>query len=142
VDGVEGLPKAHFGFPGPLRERLIKAILDGHKTATAGLLLEYEPTTAEPLATPGLRAVVVDSNDEPVAVIETTGVEVLRFDHVGAEFARDEGEGFESVDDWRAAHTRFWESDEFRASIGDPDFRVAGDTLVVAERFRLVETLG
>lgn len=36
------LPKAEFAFPGPLRDRLVAAILDGSKTATTGLLTEYE----------------------------------------------------------------------------------------------------
>ena len=41
-----------------------------------------------------------------------------------------EPEGFETVGDWREAHERFWSDRE----IGD-------DTLVVAERFRLIERL-
>jgi uncharacterized protein YhfF len=142
VVGIEGLPKAQFGFPGALRDRLVKAILDGDKTATASLLVEYAPVTADPLPEPGRRAVVIDSNERPVAVIETTAFSVLRFDEVGLEFARDEGEGFESIDDWRVGHRRFWESDDMRAALGRPDFRIADDTLVVAERFRLVEILG
>jgi len=43
-------------------------------------------------------------------------------------FALDEGEGFEAVADWRRAHERFWADQE----IGD-------DTLIVAERFRVLE---
>jgi uncharacterized protein YhfF len=141
VDEAERLPKAEFAFPGPLRDRLLGAILVGEKTATASLRIEYVPSTAEPLPHPGRRAVVVDSDGRPVAVIETTVVDVVRFGDVGSEFARAEGEGFTSVDDWRRGHTRFWESDELRAAIGRPDFNVTDDTLVVAERFRLVEIL-
>jgi uncharacterized protein YhfF len=83
----------------------------------------------------------VDSDDRPLAVIETTQVRVVRFDEIDLEFARDEGEGFETIDDWRQAHTRFWEGDEMRAALGRPDFRVGPGTLVVVERFRLVETI-
>ena len=36
------LPKAEFMFPGPERDRLVKLILDGVKTATAALMIEYE----------------------------------------------------------------------------------------------------
>ena len=139
--GIDGLPKAEFGFPGPVRDALIKAILDGEKTATASLLLEYGPNTADPLPEPGRRAVVIDSGERPVAVIETTGFDILRFDEIGIEFARDEGEGFESVDDWSREHIRFWESDEMRTALGRPDFRISDDTLVVTERFRLIEIL-
>jgi uncharacterized protein YhfF len=63
----------------------------------------------------------------------TTGIEVLRFDEIGLQSARDEGEGFESVDDRRRAHTRFWESDEMRAELGQPESRVTEDSVVVAE---------
>ena len=141
MDEAEGLAKAEFAFPGPLRDRLLEAILVGDKTATASLRIEYAPSTAEPLPQTGRRAVVVDSADRPVAVIETTAVAVVRFGDVGTDFAHAEGEGFASVDDWRRGHLRFWESDELRTAIGKPDFRVTDDTLVVAERFRLVEIL-
>ncbi len=37
-----GLPTAEFAFPGRLRDRLVAAILDGSKTSTTGLAVEYE----------------------------------------------------------------------------------------------------
>jgi hypothetical protein len=33
------LPTVEFAFPGPLRDRLVAAILDGTKTSTTGLLI-------------------------------------------------------------------------------------------------------
>jgi uncharacterized protein YhfF len=42
------LPVAEFGFPGPLRDALVAAILDGRKTATTGMLAAYE-LAGEPL---------------------------------------------------------------------------------------------
>jgi len=39
--GIGGLPVAQFAFPGPLRDRLVAAILNGEKTATTSLRLEY-----------------------------------------------------------------------------------------------------
>ena len=33
---------AEFGFPGPLRDKLVAAILDGAKTSTTALVVEYE----------------------------------------------------------------------------------------------------
>ena len=36
------LPRNEFAFPGPLRDKLVAAILDGSKTATTGLLIDYE----------------------------------------------------------------------------------------------------
>jgi uncharacterized protein YhfF len=47
--------KAEFGFAGtPLREQLVAAVLRGDKTATAGLLVDYE-RDGEPLPTAGER---------------------------------------------------------------------------------------
>jgi uncharacterized protein YhfF len=79
---------------------------------------------------------------KPVAVIETTQVRVISVGDVDLDFARDEGEGFESVADWREAHEWFWHSyaDETRAWLGDPGWRITDDTMIVAERFRLVTT--
>ena len=140
-DEHDALRPAEFGFPGELRDRLVRAILDGEKTATASLLLEYELGLDEPVPTVGERSAVLDSDGRRVAVIETTEVRILPFRDVDAAFARDEGEGFETVDDWRRAHIRFWESAEMKTFLGRPDFTIADDTPVVAERFRLVERL-
>ncbi|HEX8631001.1 MAG TPA: RNA-binding protein, partial [Catenuloplanes sp.] len=52
----------------------------------------------------------------------------------------DEGEGDRSVAQWRAGHERFWHGAQMRAVMGQPDFTVDDDTLVVALRFRLVPT--
>ena len=134
------LPRAEFAFPGPLRDELVAAILAGDKTSTTGLLVEYE-REGEPLPAVGDRAVVVDSEERPVAIIETTEVRVLRVADVDLAFAIEEGEGFASVAEWRAAHERFWHGDEMRAALGDPPIEIDDNTLVVAERFRLVERL-
>ena len=45
------------------------------------------------------------------------------------------------VAQWRAGHEEFWHSEEMRAELGDPEFTVDDDTLIVAERFRLIERL-
>jgi uncharacterized protein YhfF len=135
--------KAEFGFTGtPLREQLVAAVLRGDKTATAGLLVDYE-RDGEPLPKAGERYAVVDNEGRDVAVIEITDVNVCRIGDTDEQFARDEGEGFESVAAWREAHDRYWRSyaDEIRAYLGDPDWDVSDDTLYVAERFRLVELL-
>jgi uncharacterized protein YhfF len=137
---VEELPQAEFGFPGLLRDRLVAAILRGEKTSTTGLYEECV-RTGEPLTEVGARAVVVDSAGRGVAVIETTSVELCRFADVDLAFAIDEGEGFATVDAWRDAHVRFFESPELAAILGDPPVRVGDDTIVVCERFRVVEIL-
>ena len=89
-----------------LRRRLVEAVLAGEKTATAGLAeLEDEP------------------EDEPASRLRASRLrrragrassrsprrESYRRRKSTKQFARDEGEGFESVEDWRVAHERFFE---------------------------------
>ena len=137
---VDDLPRAEFAFPGPLRDQLVAAILSGAKTSTSGLVLFYERDGA-PLPEVGRLAAVVDSDDRRVAVIELTEVRVVRLADVDLQHALDEGEGDESVAQWRAGHEGFWHSPQVRAELEDPDFTVDDDTLVLAQRFRLVHTV-
>lgn len=136
----DDLPQFALAFPGPLRDRLVAAVLSGAKTSTTGLLREYEQD-GDPLPVPGDRAVMVDSAGRPVAVVETTQVRVVPLGEVDLAHAVDEGEGHVSVAGWRAAHEGFWHSEEMREALGDPEFTVGDTTTVVAERFRVVERL-
>ena len=111
-----------------LRRQLVEAVLAGTKTATAGLWSEYE-AEGEPVGSPGDRHVLHGFDDEPVAIVEITETRLVPAREIDVQFAHDEGEGFESVDDWRAAHEAF-----FRQPIGP-------DTTIVATRFRVVEQL-
>ena len=99
------------------------AVLRGEKTSTAGLAEEEEPVKA------GERLALLGYDDEPVGIVEVTEARVIPAGEIDVQFARDEGEGFESVDDWREAHERFFERPL-------PD-----DTPIDAVRFRLVERL-
>jgi uncharacterized protein YhfF len=134
------MPRAEFAFPGPLRDQLVAAILDGSKISTTGLVVDYERDD-EPLPEVGSREVVIDSDGRPVAVIEVTAVSVVPLADVDLAHVIDEGEGNASVAEWRAGHERFWHSDEMRAALEDPGFTVDDATLTVLERFRLVADL-
>ena len=134
------LPVAEFAFPGPHRDRLVAAILAGSKTSTTSTLVEYSVET-EPLPVVRGRQVLIDSHHRRVAIIETTGVRVVRLADVDLDHAMDEGEGYTSVAAWRAGHEKFWHSDAMRAYVGNPDFTVTDDTPVVLERIRVVELL-
>jgi uncharacterized protein YhfF len=114
-----------------LRRRLVDLVLAGEKTATAGLRVDHAPHTDEPLPVVGERFELLDVDDRPVAIVETTDVRIVPAGEIDEQFARDEGEGFETVAEWRVAHERFWAD---RGGIDD-------DTPIVAERFRLVERL-
>jgi uncharacterized protein YhfF len=134
------LPRAEFGFPGPLRDRLVAAILDGSKTSTTGLVADFEHC-GEALHRVGERHAVVDSADRRVAVIEVTEVRVVPLAEVDLAHAVDEGEGFTSVAEWRVDHEAYWHGDEMREAMDDPGFTVHDDTATVLERFRLIADL-
>lgn len=137
----DDLPPYLLGFPGPLRDRLVAAVLSGAKTTTTGLLAAYA-AEGEPLPVAGQRTALLDSAGCPVAVLEVTDVRVLRLGEVDLEHASAEGEGYASVAEWRSSHEDFWHGAELRGLLGDPEFTVDDDTRVVAERFRVVERRG
>ncbi|MFP7834623.1 ASCH domain-containing protein [Marisediminicola sp. LYQ134] len=132
----DDLPIIEFAFPGPLRDRLLAAIESGAKTTTSSLLVEYE-VGDEPVPVPGHRGVAVDSAGEKTLVIETTAVDIVPLRSVSLHHALAEGEGYETVADWRAGHMTFWSSDEMRLELG-PSHEVTDDSLVVIERFVVV----
>jgi uncharacterized protein YhfF len=137
---IADLPTFEFAFPGPLRDKLVTAVLDGTKTTTTALLQDYE-IDGEPLPVVGTRAAVVDSAGRRVAVIELTEVRVRRLGDVGLDHAHDEGEGDDSVAAWRAGHEDYWHGTDYRGWLGNSMFTVDDDTQAVLQRFRLVMVL-
>ena len=137
---LAALPAWGFAFPGPLRDELTALALAGTKTTTAGLLAEME-AEGEALPVPGTREVLLDSDERAVAVIETVDCRVARLADVDDRHAIDEGEGYANAHEFRVAHERFWNGylDDLRTTIGDPDFVLDDDTLVVLQRFRVAE---
>jgi uncharacterized protein YhfF len=128
-----------FGFPGPLRDRLVKAVLSGVKTATSSLLADWQ-RDGEPLPAPGEMQTVIDSAGIPVAIIEILRSEVVALGDVDDRVARAEGESYQTAAGWRAEHERFWR-DEVFPDWGD-DAPVLGDsTPVVVQWFRLRKRL-
>lgn len=134
------LPVVEFALPGPLRDRLVAAIVAGEKTTTSSLYEEWT-RDGEPLPSAGRREVVVDSAGVGVCVTETVEVSTCRLADIALAHAVGEGEGFTTVAEWRSAHEEFWGSAEFRASVGEPQIRIDDDTLIVCEEFRLISRL-
>ncbi len=126
---TDAYPPFELGYPRTeLRRQLVDAVLSGEKTSTAGLWSEYE-AEGEAVPSAGNRFVMHGFDDEPVAVVEVTDAKRVPASEIDADFARDEGEGFESVEDWRVAHEDFFKQP------------IAPETEIVAVRFRVVETL-
>jgi uncharacterized protein YhfF len=101
----------------------VEAVLAGTKTATSGLHGD------EDVPALGERYAIEDAAGTRRAVVEVTDVRVVPAGELDLQFVRDEGEGFESLEDWREAHERFFERP------------IPDDTLIEAIRFRVVERL-
>ncbi|HEX7473796.1 MAG TPA: ASCH domain-containing protein [Candidatus Limnocylindrales bacterium] len=137
-----GLPRWGFADPGELRDELTAAALDGRKTTTASLLVEYA-IDGDALPVPGQRDVLLDSDERPVAIVETIDCRIVRLADVDDRHAIDEGEGYADAAEFRVAHERYWNGyiDRIRAGLGDPTFELTDDTMIVLERLRIVERL-
>jgi uncharacterized protein YhfF len=121
-----------FGDGPELAEELGALILAGTKTATCSALWEWE-AGGEPVTEVGLKTVVLGGDGRPLCIIETTEVEIRRFDEVDEDFAREEGEGDLSLEYWRRAHERFFSRN--LPKIG----RVFSEGMpLVCERFRVI----
>ena len=106
-----------------MRQRLVEAVLAGARTTTSGLQGDDDPSS------PGQRYSLQDAAGVVRAIVEVTEVRIVPAGELDAQFIRDEGEGFESLEDWREAHERFFERP------------ILDDTLIEAIRFRVVERL-
>ena len=142
-DYVEALPQGSpardeayeaWGFgDGPgMADELGALVASGRKTATCSALWELE-AEGGPVARVGEKSVILDGDDEPLCVIETTKVEVRRFDEVDERFAFDEGEGDRSLEYWREAHRRF-----FGRTLPEIGREFSENMPLVCERFRVI----
>ncbi len=96
----EGYRVCDLGYPGPLRDRLVAAVLRGEKTATSSLLAEWEQEE-DPLPESGGHRTLIDSGGRAVGVIEIRSADVIRLGDADLRLAIAEGEGFGSVAQWR-----------------------------------------
>jgi uncharacterized protein YhfF len=129
---VNGMRTVEFGNPGASREKLISLILDGNKRATAGTLQWDYIAENEPIETVGEKLAVLDNQNQHIATIQATRVEVKRFADVPTEFALAEAEGDLTGDDFRVSHFGFW------SKLG---LDITDETEIVLVYFDLIEDL-
>lgn len=122
-----------FGWEGtPLADELADLIVKGIKTATCSGHMFYEDD--ESLPTVGTYTVILNSKDEPVAIIKTTDVTLTPMNEVTEDFAKAEGEGDLSYDYWYEGHKKF-----FTEACAQQGVAFKEDMLLVCERFELVD---
>ncbi len=114
-------------------DSLAKLVIDGSKTATCSGYDFYELEN-EPLPKVGDYSIILNSKDEPVAIIKTVEVTIQPMNEVPEEFAIAEGEGDRTYQYWKDVHIRFF-TEELRKIGRD----YTEDMLLVCERFSLVD---
>jgi uncharacterized protein YhfF len=121
-----------FGNTPEMADELGDLVLRGIKTATASLVWSFEAED-EPITEVGDYSIVLDSEGEPLCIIQATAIDIHPYNEVDEEQAYLEGEGDRSLRYWREVHWKFF-SEECEKIDRTPDERM----LVVCERFALV----
>jgi uncharacterized protein YhfF len=114
----------NFGEDKEFSERLMRLVVEGKKRATAGLYRQGQKVPAV-----GSFGIILDHEGAPHCLIRYTDVIVRPFSEVDFEFAKEEGEGFKDIEDWRREHWRFFMQE-------DLDWNDSG--LVLCKKFVLL----
>lgn len=112
-------------------DELAQAVIDGRKTATCSALVLYELEN-QPVPVVEEYSIILNSLEEPVAIIKTVDVSIIPMNEVTEEFALAEGDG--SYRNWKEIHERY-----FKRELGKVGLEFSEDLLLVCERFELVD---
>jgi len=113
-------------------DELAQLIMEGKKTATCSLYALYEIEN-EPLPKVDKYTIVLNSKNDPVAIIRTSEVQVIKMNEVPEEHALAEGEGNLTYDYWWNGHKK-----AFTNELKEHGMEFSEDMLLVFERFELV----
>ncbi|MEL6151962.1 MAG: ASCH domain-containing protein [Chloroflexota bacterium] len=121
-----------FGDSPEMMDELGALVLNGPKRATASIVIEYE-AEGEPIPPVGDISIILDGQENPLCIIETTEITIAPLNSVDTQFAWDEGEGDRTVAWWLDAHRRF-----FQRTCEANGWAFADDMDTVFERFRVI----
>ncbi len=130
--GVEERPEVVSAWMfGESADELAQAVIEGRKTATCSAHVLYE---MENESVPVIEeySIILNSLEEPVAIIKTVEVSVIPMNEVTEEFALAEGDG--SYRNWKEIHERY-----FKRELGKVGLEFTEDMLLVCEKFELVD---
>lgn len=113
-------------------DRLASLCLAGIKTATSSV---YETFEMDEMKVPeeGDYSIILDSDEVPLFIIKDTKVEIKKFCEVDGEFAFKEGEGDQSLENWRKSHKKIFEE-----KCGEYGIEFSDETLILCEEFEVV----
>jgi uncharacterized protein YhfF len=112
-----------------MADELATLVVKGIKTATCCSLSSFLEGDESP--TIGSYSIILNGKGDPVCVIRTMAMRIVRFCDVNEDHAKKEGEGDLSLKYWREGHREFFTRE------GTYDDRME----LVAEEFELVESL-
>lgn len=117
---------------GATPDYLAQLVIDGIKTATCSGHIFYELEN-EPLPTTEDYNIILNSDDQPVAITKTVEVTITPMNEVSEEFAIAEGEGDRTYQYWWEVHEEF-----FRNELHTIKRKFSEDMLLVCERFEVI----
>jgi len=120
-----------FGYGDEVIDYLAQLIIDGKKTATCSCHCLYELENT-PLPTVGLYTIILNSKEDPVAIIRTKEILILKMSEVTPSLAEEEGEG--GYDVWYEGHKKF-----FTRDLEEHGLEYSDDLLVIFERFEVIK---
>jgi len=114
----------------PLADELAQQIIEGKKTATCPAHLFYELEN-EPLPKVGDYTIVLNSKDEPLAIIRNTQIQIITMNEVTDEMAVLEAGSYNY---WWESHVKF-----FTAELAEYEKEFSEDLLLVWTLFEVVD---
>ncbi len=120
----------HFSSSKELADELAELVVQGVKTATSGLVWEYQEKGVIQL---GQLSVVTDWDNNPVCIMETTEVRIIPFKEVDEQFAYDYGEEERTLQWWQEAVGNY-----YRRMSASANQEFNENSLVVCERFKVI----
>ena len=121
-----------FGFE-DIADELAQLIVDGQKTATCSAHVLYEIEN-EALPAVDMYTIILNSKNDPVAIIRTTEVQLIKMNEVPEALALAEGEGDLTYEYWWNGHKRY-----FTIELEAHGLEFSEDMLLVFERFEVVD---
>lgn len=130
LEGLEGVRYTEAFQFGEKADWLASLVVNGTKTATCSSYPLYE-IEGDPLPKVGDHQIVLDSKNQPVAIIKSYAIDIYPFNEVPVDFALAEGEG--TYDEWKKAHIAF-----FGRTLPQYGLVFTEDMLTVCDRFEKV----
>ncbi len=129
VIDLQNLEVWHLGKNKKQANKLFKLVLQGKKIATSYLYDGNNPQT-------NTYNILTNWDKNKQILIQTTSIEVVPFNKVTKQHARNEGEGTKTLRYWRKTHKKF-----FIEELAEKSQSFSEETLIVCEIFRVVRIL-